>query len=213
MTLLSKKEFARLCGMTTGNISNYAVRGKVVYTGEEINDEIEPNKSFLQKRMASRPQQPDPEPETPEKKVKEKKAKPAKAPRAPVDKKPNESGEMYREDLRRKRVMNETAEIDKQLAMKKLMRLDGQFVKVDQVRGIMKQLGTSYSRQFWNLANLFIVEFGKKHSLTSVQGAEIKKFFLDGINRHIHKAAEDAKRELRKISAETAEKKGVGEHG
>lgn len=49
MTLLSKKEFASKCGITTKALAIYARpdRGKVVYSGEMVDDSIEPNKSFL----------------------------------------------------------------------------------------------------------------------------------------------------------------------
>ena len=49
MALHTKKQFAELCGLTIGNLSNYSNRGKVVYSGDYVDDQIEPNISFLNK--------------------------------------------------------------------------------------------------------------------------------------------------------------------
>jgi hypothetical protein len=49
MALHSKKEFAAICGLKTKNLAVYESRGKLVYTGESIDDGIEPNRSFLKK--------------------------------------------------------------------------------------------------------------------------------------------------------------------
>jgi len=49
MALHTKKQFAELCGLTLGNLSNYATRGKVIYSGDYVDDTIEPNISFLTK--------------------------------------------------------------------------------------------------------------------------------------------------------------------
>ena len=50
MALHTKKQFAELCGLTTGNLSVYKDRQKVVYSGDYIDDSIEPNLSFLKLR-------------------------------------------------------------------------------------------------------------------------------------------------------------------
>lgn len=49
MPLHTKKQFADLCGIKTGDLSNYQKRGKVVYSGEYVDDNIEPNISFFKK--------------------------------------------------------------------------------------------------------------------------------------------------------------------
>lgn len=49
MAFLSKKEFADKCGKTKSWLSVFIPRGKVVLSGEFIDDAIEPNKSFLKK--------------------------------------------------------------------------------------------------------------------------------------------------------------------
>ena len=51
MALHTKKDFAELCGMTTKVLSVYASKNrcKVVYSGDYVDDKIEPNISFLRK--------------------------------------------------------------------------------------------------------------------------------------------------------------------
>ena len=51
MALHTKKDFAELCGMTTKLLSVYASKNrcKVVYSGDYVDDKIEPNISFLRK--------------------------------------------------------------------------------------------------------------------------------------------------------------------
>lgn len=49
MAFLTKKEFADLCGMTTGNLSNYITRKKVFPSGDLIDDTFAANKEFLEK--------------------------------------------------------------------------------------------------------------------------------------------------------------------
>jgi len=51
MPLHTKKQFADLCGIKTGDLSNYQKRGKVIYSGEYVDDSIEPNISFLKKAL------------------------------------------------------------------------------------------------------------------------------------------------------------------
>lgn len=49
MPLHTKKQFADLCGIKTGDLSNYQKRGKVLYSGDWVDDSIEPNIYFLKK--------------------------------------------------------------------------------------------------------------------------------------------------------------------
>lgn len=47
MQLLTKKQFSELCGLKTNVLATYAKRHKVLYTGDKVNAQIEPNRSFL----------------------------------------------------------------------------------------------------------------------------------------------------------------------
>ena len=49
MALHSKKDFAIMCGLSTGNLANNITRGKVITTGKFIDDKIEKNQFFLKK--------------------------------------------------------------------------------------------------------------------------------------------------------------------
>lgn len=52
MALYKQIEFAKLCGISTGNLSTYKGRGKIVLTGELIDDQLKQNADFLEKMQA-----------------------------------------------------------------------------------------------------------------------------------------------------------------
>jgi len=49
MALHPKKEFAEMCGMKSGDLSNYEKRGKVVYSGDYVDGSLSVNADFLEK--------------------------------------------------------------------------------------------------------------------------------------------------------------------
>src|SRR4051812_3245402 len=113
MAFHTKKSFAEQCGMTSGNLSNNASRGKVIYSGELIDDTIEPNKSFLAKwseknRVEKKPEVPtaatSPSPTI-------KNFKPAADVDNPKTGKkrtaPTEKGSLYQEQIKKMQLQNE----------------------------------------------------------------------------------------------------------
>src|ERR1700747_3523027 len=54
MALFSKKEFAEKCGLGTNQLSIYIKRGNVVLTGDSVDNTLDKNRAFIQKKQSKK---------------------------------------------------------------------------------------------------------------------------------------------------------------
>ncbi len=220
MALHTKKDFAKMCGMTTGNLSNYAKppRNKVVYSGELIDDQIEPNKSFLQKRLEVLAHGKN-EIQTPEPLTTKSDNPPGpefKKPVLPSGKehkaqKPSQDGGLYELDKQKKTLELDKLEQEIEILKKKNEKLEGEYYPTELVKALITQLGKSFISEYKDLTENFIIEIAKKKDLTNEEMGEFRGFLLESMNKSSAKAVSDAKREMKNTLRVFTSKKEVGE--
>lgn len=220
-----------MCGLTTGNLSVYARpdRNKVIYSGELIDDSIEPNKSFLKQRfdfLATKKGLTTPRetlttnpvvPSTEKLLTKKSKASEFKKP-VHVSEKKHEvkqpaagSGSLYEISMEQKRADLEKTEQEIEILKKKNEKLDGEYFPTEIAKAIVTQLGRSFTQEYKDLTENFLIEIAKKKDLSDIEMAEFRSFLLESINKSTTKAVADAKREMKNTLKVFTVKKEVGE--
>jgi hypothetical protein len=218
MAFLTKKEFAERCGMNTKNLAVYKKNGKVVYTDDgRLNDQIEPNKSFLetysQKALAKkgvkelrliRPPRPEEMEEgfiEAERKIAEEKDEDLKESlsyAALQKKKLEEQVEKLKNENRKLKLGNE--------------KVVGNYVPTDQVRLILIQFGEAIHLAWENEMEERDGRLAAKYKLDREQITELRSDRNNSVNITKERALKNAKTMLRRLQNETSDKREVGEH-
>ena len=203
MALLTKKEFSVRCGMTTKMLAAYASekRRKVVYTGDRVNDQIEPNRTFMlmqsQKRLAKGKTSPD------------------KVHLA------NQQKEQGQTEVDTSFLMLEKEKLRLQVAKlenenKKLTlgneKTQGNFIPVEFVSMVVLQLSEAIHQAWENELDDFILKFAAKNGLTRQEIIMLRAEKIASSNSSREKAIVQAKKMIRTAQRETSDKRGVGEH-
>jgi hypothetical protein len=220
MALHSKQEFAALCGLTTKKIAVYVQRHKVVYSGDYVNDAIEPNKSFLAKWIAKSP-------------ISEPPKKELRLPRAPTLKEM-----VFKEPVHRREIEPDTGEDDegippinefsgmeaKKMAtqIKKMekeiekltlgnQKARGQVVPVHLIDSLFLQERQSILIESKNILQDILTIFAKRRDLTSFERTEISSEFTDRLNEGMKRSAEATVNAVESIVTEFSIKRSKGE--
>lgn len=214
MPLYSKKEFADLCGLSTGNLSNYAKRGKIIYSGDYIDDTLDLNASFLAMRQGNFPKD----------KIKEKEEKPI------VEVKKNNTIALNHQNTGPNTAIDQasnailqlnTQKIETQISKMKMemekLRLQnskfmGEVVPTGLIKPVILQHNQSILTESKNTIDNILRIFAKKHSLDAVEVAEIKSQYIPELNNMIKKASFLTIKAVNNIINDFSEQKGVGEH-
>jgi|ERR1044072_161077 hypothetical protein len=218
MALLTKKEFAGLCGITTSNLSNYKTRGHVVYSGDYIDDSIDLNAAFLEK-YGTKIKKEDPKKPAAKKPTGKLKVKAAKRPDLPApnvgpdeDEADGKDDPAYRESMRELKaldVVKRRAEIEKiQLHLQKQR---GELIPYDLVKPLFAQHNQSIVTEFKNAVDEIIRIFTKKRDLNVNEIAEINMDLIASINSAVTKAIKQSVKGVDDIVADFISKKNVGE--
>lgn len=221
MAFLTKKEFAERIAFDTKKLAIYHGLGKVVYTDDgRLNDQIEPNKSFLetyrQKAIAKglireektlmliRP----PRPEEMEPGYIEKSRKEAEA-----EGKEQENKETFAE-LQRKKLVEQVEKLQNENRKLKLgnEKVVGNFVPVDQVKLIIIQLSEAIHLAWENETEERDNRLAAKYKLERTEITELRADRNNSINITKERAIKNAKTMLRRLQNETSDKREVGEH-
>lgn len=202
-----------MCGMTTGNLSNMVTRGKVVYSGDYIDDSIDPNKSFLcmRKELAVNPKK--------KKEVESKTERPAPVVKPSVihnNKVPkvatvNVGGAIY--DLNAKKIQTQ---IDKMNMEMEKLRLNnskfmGEVIPSGLIKPMILQHNQSILTESKNTIDNIIMIIAKKKDLSSAEVAEIKSKYLFEVNEMIKKSTQLTVKSINNVINEFSEKRNVGE--
>lgn len=208
MSLLTKREFAAKCGMPTKSLAVYVLNRKVVYTSDDwINDQVEPNKSFLAKyaRKAQAkgkialPVYED-SPATPEKKIPT-----TKEADQPIISYTNLETEKLKQQI--EKLKNE----NRKLALNNEKTL-GNFIPTEHAIILITQLSEAIHLAWENELEDFIKKFAAKNQLTREEITHLKKEKINSTNISRERAVKEAKKTLKRFQNETSISRGVGEH-
>jgi hypothetical protein len=221
MALLTYKEFAAKCGITTGNLSNYIKRKNVVASGEFIDDTFGKNADFLRKRQAKMGEKPSIPAETVELEPVSapvqppavinspaKGDKPAKAPKVTVSK---EAQDKYALELQKEaEELKKLQETNRYLKIK-ADKAEGILIPTEAVKLLFLQYSKAITNNFRNSLEGMVELLAFKYNLSAQDIADLRREGIDKINAAVSEAIEEAKSGLVNIVDEYSETKGKGE--
>ncbi len=219
MAIYKRQEFAKKCGFSGGNLSNYIKRGKVILTNDgTIDSENLINAEFLLYREEQlRERTDEPEVQKPEVPV-----KPKKAPKA----RPDEFDEHKYNSNKLPKVTNDydsltnrvkrqellKKEADTQLLLLRIAKQRGEHIPTDLVKEIVIQQSHAFITAFKNSLDDFITMIAKDKGMSVDEIAKYRGGLIKTINSTTSKAVETAKSNVKKIVKEYSESREVGEH-
>jgi hypothetical protein len=210
MPLYSKKEFAKMCGITSKYVSVYQKRGKILYSGDYIDTAIPENRDFLYKCQV-------------EGKSKdivimdhtkvEPPRKPTRETHEPNIKQPEREhgGTSYALDQEIKQLELEKKREDLELSKLKRAKLSGEVIPVDLVKNTMAVYGKSTTTAFHNAADNFLMDIQKEAGLTREQIAKMRSGLIATVNTAVDDAHREAVESIRNIVDEYSQTRGQGE--
>lgn len=187
----TRKEFADLCGLTPGNLSNRIKAGKVIVENDKIDDKNSQNAYFITRQQQRRPNAG----------AKRKNAMVIKPHKLDVDKVKAQT-KLFELDQEKRE-----AEIDwkkQQAAVMKLKagRILGEYIPSDQVRVLFTQHFRSLSLTIKDMIDQYIVRISQKANLKTNDVAELRKEMVAGINKAMERAQLMTEKDLQSASAD-----------
>jgi len=194
MPLYTRVEFAKMCGIESGNLSNVIKRGNVVLSGEFIDDSIAVNRQFMQKRAQLLAR----------KGVSEKISGQDRYEKPKLTEGQNLIDEKTQADIERIRTVTELNRL-------KIEKQEGENIPTELVMPLVSQFAHSMIGAFKNGMEAMLVEIGHKKKLTNAEMTDLRKVLTATINRAASDGVEDARKATGNIVNEFIEKRGKGE--
>lgn len=217
MPLHTKKQFADLCGIKTGDLSNYQKRSKVVYSGEYVDDSIEPNISFLKKALDKKNGQQVPEtvkeetlPVTKELttlNISEPKFRTPKTPNVKPPKEKEATG--YNLANEKSALQIENLELKNRELEQKLNVKLGEYIPRAPVLVAFKYHTKNIAVAFKNSMEGILTRYA--NNFTNEEMASIRALLTEEINHSQRSAIEQTKKSIGEIISISSNKKEVGE--
>jgi hypothetical protein len=213
MALHTRKDWGLMCGLSAGNLSNYIKRGKVILTGELIDDSKPENIDFLQK-FSGRKQEKSNESEQKPREISEDNKNSTKKEIIQRQKPTNEAEVEGGYSLDRKLKAQELKkkEAETRLLNLKEEKIRGEHIPTELVRSIVILQSQSFVTAFKNGLEDFITIVAKAKGMNVNEVAEARGELIRVINLTANKAVEQAKKGIDNIVGEYAVKREVGEH-
>lgn len=200
MAYYRKTDFAKMCGLSTGNLANYVRQGKAVYSGKYVDDSLEVNKAFLKMRQDLLKKQ---------KKKLDKTVKPIplnKINKADLQDKNkvsvNKQAELKmlkdEQDLRKKKIAADRAELE-------YKQMVGSSIPTDLVVQLISLLGQSFVSAFNNASSALLDEVSHRKKLKAKEKAELKGKLVEIINDAQSNAVTEARINIDNIVKQSAD--------
>jgi len=200
MSNLSKKDFAALCGMPTNKLAVYIKRNKVVVDKNGFfNTKNELNSLFIAKNNKDKPEE------------KPKKTRERKAEEGEIDIDLNKM-ELLGLEKEKKRSEIEKQKVELRLSLLKEEKMMGSAMPIEMVKTIVATLSKSFINEFKNGADEIIRMLVKTKSYNHKEVAEIRGSLSKIVNSAMSKSLSTAKKDMKVISENYSETRGVGEH-
>jgi hypothetical protein len=222
MALHTKTQFGALCGLSGSNITTYVQRGKLIPTGDFIDDTIPYNADFIKLRALKNAQPPlpvksentpPPSPSVPDQvrelvlkgqaKVKQAKQKKEKPPQ--VD------HQRYDIEIQQKALQLEKTQEEIEILKIKKEKLHGAVIPTELAHNMMITHSESLKVAYNEASENLIVVMGQKKQLSTHDIADIRSELTKIVNSAIDKAITLSSRTLKLIVLEYSQAKAVGE--
>jgi hypothetical protein len=216
MALHLRAEFAKICGLSTGNLSNYIKRGKVILSGDYIDDSIPQNKEFLEKRgVKASPQSSSATTKKP--RVDRPQITPLEVeglgdPDIPEDDEDDSGGEsLHLLSKKRQKVEIRKKNRETVLLELKIKKQRGEVIPTELVKDAFGQFSRRMAIEFKNSVDQILTELTKKKDFNLNEIAELRGLMLSSINLSVESGVHIAKKDIDNIVNQHIEKRGIGE--
>lgn len=216
MGLLSKKDFAALCGFSSRELSVYIGRGKVIMSGKEIDDSDPTNRDFVLKRKGQAA------PAPPEKNLRMIKPDPGddispgdeSDDDDPDDGLIDDDGSESSYALNKKKLKKQIGklEVDTRLQELKEEKMRGELIPVDLVRNLFRAHTQSIITSMKDGIEELLINFSVEARLKGDQLASLRGKMVGILNTGVDKSVIISQRNMRSIVDQVKVKKDVGEH-
>lgn len=197
MARYSRKEFCELTGVTHAYLSMNIKRGKVILTGNEIDDAVPENKMFLDaRRLVSAPAIPEPVAAPKDKKE-------FSVPDAP------RTGNSLVEIKTKAQIAKYKEEIT--LLQEKRKKLNEEIIPREFVVHLIVALAEGSKGAWMRATESLITQFAAANQMTREETVHWRRELTGIINEAIKDGVTEAKKNLRRLASEYAGKKGRGE--
>lgn len=205
MALYKKADFAKLCGLTTGNLTNYITRKQVIMVDGLIDDQESKNKLFLEKR---KPRENTTETSNPPASSSEGHVSETKKKGKKVETSDNTWAELEKKKLELE-ILKKTEEVEK--LKNQNAKQQGDVIPYALIPPLFEQQARSFATNFRNGLELMLTKVQKMADLDRDQMAKLKTEQLEIINISINNSFDDMQKVVDKIAADFSQNKGVGE--
>ena len=208
MALLTNKEFAEKCGISTDQLTVYKGRGKVVMGDDGLYDDQHPANQKQHARCmanaakrAEKPSKPEneekeeksPSPEKPEKKPKNQEKTPEKAGKSRLN---AELSEKFKIENELKKKQSERQEAETRMLKMKEDRIMGQLLPTALIKPLFQRHFQSITMEFQNTVNALITDVSAKTKLNRNVQAELRKKVISDVNIAIDRAIFHTEKEI-----------------
>lgn len=226
MAIHSKSDFAKLCALTSGNLTNYIKRGKVNMGPDGIDDEDLLNRDFLEHRRGRVKNIPTPRnpPPPPEKKLRMIRPDPGKpedeVPDVPEEDEddieiPENGGDNSMYLLHKKKLSAEIRKKHREINLLQLReeKIRGEVIPVDLIKNLFKAHTQSIlSAQKDGIEDL-LIQISAENRLKGEQLARLRGKMVTILNAGIEKSVAMTRRNLKMIVSAYSLKREAGERG
>lgn len=216
MALYTKAQFAEKCGIKnkgSAYIATYIKRGKLILSGDYIDDTVAENRDFLNKQI-ERNAKTEQNTKPPKSRAGHLKIAPPARPDIPVPNvsEPDYSGENTGGiDKKIKLQQYEKLKVDTRLQEIKEQKLRGVLIPTDLVRDLFARYTKLVVGEFGNTLDKFITRVSGEHAIPNEKQAKYRVEILDGINEMNESAINDTLKNLRQLIDEFKETRERGE--
>jgi hypothetical protein len=210
-----KARFADLCGIEKNKLAVYIKRGKVICSGDVIDDTLDINRAFIEKwqhKTGAEKTVHDPVASKPVGKIPKIEKPVSPIPKTPNIQAPNEF--MYagnQLDSQIKTVELERKLEDLEIAKLKRQKMAGESMPTDLVKNTISVYSRSVSRSFNNAADNLLVEFQTMADISREQVSAMRGKLNAIVNKAINDAYENAIDMVDNIVDEYSETRGKGD--
>jgi hypothetical protein len=218
MALHSRADYAKICGLSPGNLSNYIKRGKVILSGEYVDDKVEQNITFLEKRIATMNQKvPDDsiesiktaEVETDKPKIEKPRIQ---TPNITVPDERDDDNQSFNALTKREKKVNiQKKEEEIKLLRLKEEKIRGQVIPIDVIKNLFRAHTQSIVTAQKDGIEDLLINISSEARISGEQLARLRGKMVEILNTAVDKAILSTKKNLSSIVNEFTEKKEVGE--
>jgi hypothetical protein len=214
MALHTRRQLIDLIGISKNALAVYIQRNKILLSGSYIDDQIEPNVSFIRKWSEKNKVNKTPHvapPVHPEIQIPNTTTKPSKKKAPSNDDDSGGGGGIYDLEKQQKTLAIEKIKKENELLDVKIAKAHGDNVPTDLIKPLFAQHSKSMTSAFSNASDTFLALIGKKYNITQNDVAKYRGDLIAIINQAIEDSIKESKASLKAIVDEYSSRRGVGE--